>query len=88
MRTKEIEHTACLDPLELLRAWWSWAHRSFHPMRLDTIYDKISYLRLIGETSDQSAAQLVDPIADVPENQTLELRIALPSGSIFAASAS
>jgi ATP-dependent protease ClpP protease subunit len=41
-------------------------------------------LRLIGEISDQSAAQLVDQIANVPENQTLELRIASPGGSIFA----
>ncbi len=45
---------------------------------------KSATLRLIGEISDQSAAQLVDQIAAVPENQTLELRIASPGGSIFA----
>ena len=41
-------------------------------------------LRLVGEISDTSAALLVDQIANVPENHTIELRIASPGGSIFA----
>ena len=57
----------------------------FHsPLRVETIYAEITTLRLIGEISDESAALLVDQIANVPENQTLELRIASPGGSIFA----
>ena len=43
-----------------------------------------SSLRLIGEISDASAALLVDQIANVPANHTIELRIASPGGSIFA----
>jgi ATP-dependent Clp endopeptidase proteolytic subunit ClpP len=41
-------------------------------------------LRLVGEISDTSAALLVDQIANVPESQSIELRIASPGGSIFA----
>jgi ATP-dependent Clp protease, protease subunit len=41
-------------------------------------------LRLIGEITDASAGLLVDQIANAPENQTIELRIASPGGSIFA----
>jgi ATP-dependent Clp endopeptidase proteolytic subunit ClpP len=40
-------------------------------------------LRLTGEITDASAALLVDQLADVPANQTIELRIASPGGSIF-----
>jgi ATP-dependent protease ClpP protease subunit len=43
-----------------------------------------STLRLIGEITDTSAALLVDQIANAPETQILELRIASPGGSIFA----
>jgi ATP-dependent Clp protease, protease subunit len=45
---------------------------------------KPATLRLVGEINDQSAALLVDHIANVPENHTIELRIASPGGSIFA----
>ena len=41
-------------------------------------------LRLTGEITDGSAALLVDQLADVPANRTIELRIASPGGSIFA----
>jgi len=41
-------------------------------------------LKLIGEITDGSATLLVDQIAAVPPNQTIELRIASPGGSIFA----
>jgi ATP-dependent Clp endopeptidase proteolytic subunit ClpP len=41
-------------------------------------------LKLVGEITDGSATLLVDQISAVPENQTIELRIASPGGSIFA----
>ena len=41
-------------------------------------------LKLVGEITDGSATLLVDQIAAVPPDQTIELRIASPGGSIFA----
>lgn len=52
-------------------------------VKMETNMPQPSVLKLSGEISEASANLLVEQIESVPENQSIQLRIASPGGSIF-----
>jgi ATP-dependent Clp protease protease subunit len=52
-------------------------------LKVETM-SKSTTLKLVGEITDGSAQLLVEQLANVPEDQSIQLRIASPGASVFA----